>query len=81
MSAKDQNTAGSLEPASEHQSFDHVDDGQPSNELELSRDTIIKLASTGLSFLFSGMNDGSLGALIPYLIRSYGIDTDLVSVV
>lgn len=50
-------------------------------ELELTRDTIFKLASTGLSFFFSGMNDGSLGALIPYLLRSYNISTDLVSIV
>ena len=46
-----------------------------------SRDTLFKLASAGLSFLCAGLNDGSLGALIPYILRSYHIDTDLVSVV
>ena len=46
-----------------------------------SRDTLLKLASAGLSFLCAGLNDGSLGALIPYILRSYNISSDLVSVV
>lgn len=58
-----------------------MDNTEPPAELELTREIIFKLASTGLSFFFSGMNDGSLGALIPYLLHSYNIRTDLVSVV
>ncbi|KAK0717604.1 major facilitator superfamily domain-containing protein [Lasiosphaeria miniovina] len=38
-----------------------------------------KLASAGFSFFVAGVNDGSLGALIPYVIRDYGITTAIVS--
>jgi len=53
----------------------------PDEGIPHSRDTLFKLASAGLSFLCAGLNDGSLGALIPYILRSYHIDTDLVSTV
>lgn len=43
------------------------------------RDTLLKLISAGFSFFVAGVNDGSLGALIPYVIRSYGITTAVVS--
>jgi fucose permease len=38
-----------------------------------------KLLSTAFSFFTAGTNDGSLGALLPYILRSYGITTALVS--
>lgn len=41
---------------------------------------LLKLLSIGLSFFVAGLNDGALGALIPHLLRSYGITTALVSV-
>lgn len=41
--------------------------------------TLLKLTSTGISFFVAGVNDGSLGALIPHVLRSYGISTALVS--
>ncbi|KAK4151845.1 bypass of stop codon protein 6 [Chaetomidium leptoderma] len=44
-----------------------------------NNNTLFKLISTGFSFFVAGVNDGSLGALIPYVIRSYGITTALVS--
>lgn len=52
-----------------------------SEPLPHSRATILKLASAGLSFFCAGMNDGSLGALVPYILRHYDINTDLVSIV
>lgn len=39
-----------------------------------------KVLSAGMSFFVAGVNDGSLGSLIPYVIRSYGIGTDMVAV-
>ncbi|KAF3398037.1 Bypass of stop codon protein 6 [Penicillium rolfsii] len=39
-----------------------------------------KIISAGLSFFMAGVNDGSLGSLIPYVTRSYSIDTNMVSV-
>ncbi|KAH8429378.1 uncharacterized protein LDX57_007042 [Aspergillus melleus] len=42
---------------------------------------LLKLVSAGFAFFVAGLNDGSLGALIPYIRESYHIDTNLVSVV
>ena len=39
-----------------------------------------KILSAGVSFFVAGVNDGSLGSLIPYVIRSYGIGTSMVAV-
>ncbi|OQE07714.1 hypothetical protein PENVUL_c012G07633 [Penicillium vulpinum] len=39
-----------------------------------------KILSAGLSFFVAGVNDGSLGSLIPYVLRTYNIDTDMVAV-
>ncbi|OMP88699.1 Bypass of stop codon protein 6 [Diplodia seriata] len=43
--------------------------------------TYIKVVSAAFSFFVAGVNDGSLGALIPYLIRSYDINTAMISIV
>ncbi|KAJ5794001.1 Major facilitator superfamily domain general substrate transporter [Penicillium paradoxum] len=40
-----------------------------------------KVLSAGLSFFVAGVNDGSLGSLIPYVIRTYDIGTNMVAVV
>lgn len=40
-----------------------------------------KIFSCGLSFFVAGFNDGSLGAIIPYMIRSYNIETNKVAIV
>lgn len=40
----------------------------------------LKLISSGLSFFVAGVNDGSLGALIPYFITSYHLDTGTVTI-
>ncbi|KAJ5924216.1 Major facilitator superfamily domain general substrate transporter [Penicillium verhagenii] len=39
-----------------------------------------KIFSAGVSFFVAGVNDGSLGSLIPYIIRSYDIGTNMVAV-
>ncbi|OOQ82673.1 putative MFS transporter [Penicillium brasilianum] len=39
-----------------------------------------KIISAGFSFFVAGVNDGSLGSLIPYVIRSYSIDTNMVAI-
>jgi hypothetical protein len=39
-----------------------------------------KILSAGLSFFVAGVNDGSLGSILPYVIRSYDINTDMVAV-
>lgn len=42
---------------------------------------ILKLLSSGLSFLVAGINDGSLGALIPYILSTYHISTSMISLI
>ncbi|RSL99835.1 hypothetical protein CEP52_009479 [Fusarium oligoseptatum] len=39
----------------------------------------LKLISAGFSFFVAGVNDGSTGALVPFIIRDYGINTAIVS--
>lgn len=39
-----------------------------------------KICSAGVSFFVAGVNDGSLGSLIPYIIHSYDIGTNMVAV-
>ncbi|KID84527.1 Major facilitator superfamily domain, general substrate transporter [Metarhizium guizhouense ARSEF 977] len=43
-------------------------------------DTVAEtLISVGFSFFVAGVNDGSTGALLPYVIREHGISTAIVS--
>ncbi|KAH7152705.1 major facilitator superfamily domain-containing protein [Dactylonectria macrodidyma] len=46
---------------------------------KMSRATYLKIVSAGFSFFVAGVNDGSIGALVPYVIRDYGITTAIVS--
>lgn len=39
-----------------------------------------KILSSGLSFFVAGVNDGSLGSLIPYVIRSYDVNTNMIAI-
>ena len=41
---------------------------------------LFKLLSAGFSFFVAGTNDGSIGALIPYMIKNYHIGTSLIAV-
>lgn len=59
-----------------------VDDSPPSEDLQaqgLTKSVLLKLASAAFSFFVSGVNDGSIGALIPHIIRDYGVTTAIVS--
>ncbi|KAI5211909.1 hypothetical protein AUEXF2481DRAFT_2284 [Aureobasidium subglaciale EXF-2481] len=46
---------------------------------DLDRTTLLKLISAGFSFFVAGVNDGSLGVLIPWVIRDYDINTAILS--
>ena len=48
---------------------------------QLAKTVKLKLLSCCLCFLVAGLHDGSIGALIPYLIKDYGISTGFVGVV
>jgi hypothetical protein len=47
---------------------------------QLSRKIILKLLSCGFSFFVAGTMDGSLGPLIPYMLRSYNVGTNFISI-
>ena len=40
----------------------------------------MKLLSAGFSFFVAGTNDGSIGALLPYIIQYYNVNTSLIAV-
>jgi hypothetical protein len=39
----------------------------------------VKLLSAGYSFFVAGTNDGSMGALLPYMLQYYEINTSLIA--
>ncbi|KAK2865340.1 hypothetical protein FQN49_003677 [Arthroderma sp. PD_2] len=42
---------------------------------------VAKLLAAAFCFLVAGVNDGSLGALVPYLLRSYGLSPSSVGLI
>jgi hypothetical protein len=48
--------------------------------VQLSRMVVLKLLSCGFSFFVAGTMDGSLGPLIPYMLRSYNVGTSFISI-
>ncbi|KAF5861580.1 hypothetical protein ETB97_012830 [Aspergillus alliaceus] len=42
---------------------------------------LLKLISAGFAFFVAGVNDGSLGSLIPYIREAYHINTNMVAIV
>jgi len=40
---------------------------------------LFKFISAGFSFFVAGVNDGSLGALVPYVSHVYGVNLAVVS--
>ena len=54
----------------------HTDTG---HDQVLSKGNTAKILAIGFSFLFAGLNDGSLGALTPYVIRTYHVGTEMVA--
>ena len=58
-----------------------VEDQQQSNTtqaitpLEVTKPVILKVVSAAFCFFNAGVNDGSLGALMPYILRGYDIST------
>lgn len=57
-------------------------DAAPSPEAEsrgLDKSVYLKLICAGFSFFVAGVNDGAIGALIPYYIREYNVSTAIVS--
>lgn len=45
----------------------------------LNKKNIMKILAAGFSFFFAGANDGSLGALTPYILRTYHVGTEYIA--
>lgn len=45
----------------------------------LNRKNLLKVVAASISFFFAGNNDGSLGALTPYILRTYSVGTEYVA--
>jgi hypothetical protein len=45
----------------------------------LTRDNVLKVLAASMSFFLAGSNDGSLGALTPYILRTYSVGTEYVA--
>jgi len=48
--------------------------------IEAAATPISKLLVAGFSFFCAGVNDGTLGALVPYIISSFGIGTGEIAI-
>jgi hypothetical protein len=57
-----------------------VEGAQAANDsTALTRDNLLKVLAASMSFFFAGNNDGSLGALTPYILRTYSVGTEHVA--
>ncbi|KAH6625299.1 major facilitator superfamily domain-containing protein [Boeremia exigua] len=43
--------------------------------------TIFKVLAASMGFFFAGNNDGSLGALTPYILRTYNVGTEYIALI
>ncbi|KAH9878163.1 hypothetical protein J1614_003380 [Plenodomus biglobosus] len=50
-------------------------------ETGLTKQNLLKVMAASVSFFFAGNNDGSLGALTPYILRTYDIGTEYVALI
>ncbi|KAI5788265.1 major facilitator superfamily domain-containing protein [Geopyxis carbonaria] len=57
------------------------DDPGPTADAPNKTVNALRLISANLCFLTAGINDGSLGALVPYIKSHYGIGTGLVAII
>lgn len=63
-------------PTKNDEPLGHQSDPADSNANQVP---YLKLISAGFSFFVAGVNDGSTGSLVPFIIRDYGINTAIVS--
>ncbi|KAF2838125.1 MFS transporter [Patellaria atrata CBS 101060] len=48
---------------------------------QIDRNTLFKLLSCGFCFFFAGTNDGAIGPLVPYMLRTYHISTGSIAII
>ncbi|KAH7082750.1 major facilitator superfamily domain-containing protein [Paraphoma chrysanthemicola] len=52
-----------------------------SESTALTRKNLLKVIAASFSFFLAGSNDGSLGALTPYILRTYHVGTEYVALI
>ncbi|OGM49602.1 hypothetical protein ABOM_001619 [Aspergillus bombycis] len=80
MEIKSQNETMELQERSPPQETPNEHISTQSSKPEEVKWRYAKVLSAGLSFFVAGINDGSLGSIIPYIIRTYGIGTNMIAV-
>ncbi|KAL7770080.1 hypothetical protein CFE70_000013 [Pyrenophora teres f. teres 0-1] len=53
----------------------------PNEDTSLTKRNLFKVLAASNSFFFAGNNDGSLGALTPYILRTYNVGTEYVALI
>lgn len=49
------------------------------DDTPLTRKNLSRVIAASISFFFAGNNDGSLGTLTPYILRTYNVGTEYVA--
>jgi hypothetical protein len=70
-----------IELQSTHHSgnLDTDTDGAVDGSTTLTRTNLLRVIAASLTFFLAGNNDGSLGALTPYILRTYSVGTQYVA--
>jgi hypothetical protein len=68
-----------LQPIKVVENADTDHDRTLSEDTALTRINLLRVLAASLSFFFAGNNDGSLGALTPYILRTYDVGTEYVA--
>jgi hypothetical protein len=68
-----------LHPFERDRSAATVQSQTNSEDTALTRKNLLKVIAASFSFFLAGSNDGSLGALTPYILRTYHVGTEYVA--
>ncbi|RAR12405.1 MFS general substrate transporter [Stemphylium lycopersici] len=70
-----------LQPTQEEAVPTNTEGKTTNEETALTKKTLLKVIAASISFFFAGNNDGSLGALTPYILRTYNVGTEYVALI
>ncbi|KAI0379911.1 MFS general substrate transporter [Hypomontagnella monticulosa] len=77
----DRPASGSKDAEAQPVSADEAPAGETNVVRSEPATPMLKLIVAGYSFFCAGVNDGTLGPLIPYIIRSFGIGTGEIAII
>jgi fucose permease len=67
--------------ATQHEDARGANETAVSQDLKLTKTILFKVIAASISFFFAGNNDGSLGALTPYILRTYNVGTEHIALI